>query len=274
MRAQQSRSQRQIQFDGKGTELSNQTDTVPGAGPLSQPGNGVDLYGDESQDSPDIIDEADGMGAVTFSAEEYCGFFGKDFHFTIIFRLTNSTKGPSSNISLTRHISRAVARFSHVAESTFAPENFEDSGFQLSGGVVSMSQPSSPSARDMTRQSKKGLDSGHINIHALPSEKKARQLLAQYFSDTGLLFPYLHKETFMKTYDEMQKKNIMRVRRTWLGLLNIVMALATSVAVESGMNAEQRSFESETYYQRAVGLCKEQIMRGTSLEVGRSFHIP
>jgi len=272
--AQQARSQRQIQFDGKGTEHSNQTDTVPGTGPLSQPRNGVDLYGDEIQDSPDIIDEADGMGAVTFSAEEYCGFFGKDFHFTIIFRLTNSTKGPSSNISLTRHISRAVARFSHIAEPTFAPENFEDSGFQLSVGVVSMSQPSSSSARDMTRQSKKGLDSGHINIHALPSDKKTRQLLAQYFSDAGLLFPYLHKETFMKTYDEMQKKNIMRVRRTWLGLLNIVMALATSVAVECGMNAEQRSFESEIYYQRAVGLCKEQIMRGTSLEVGRSPHIP
>jgi hypothetical protein len=137
-----------------------------------------------------------------------------------------------------------------------------------------MSQPSSPSARDTTRQNKKGHHSGHVNIYALPSEEKARQLLAQYFSDTGLLFPYLHKGMFMKTYDEMQKKIITRVRRTWLGLLNIVMALATSTAVENGLNAEQRSLESDIYYQRAVVLCKEQIMRGTSLEVGTSSHNP
>ncbi len=124
----------------------------------------------------------------------------------------------------------------------------------------------------MIRPKKKHLDSSHINIFALPSEAKARQLLAQYFSNTGLLFPYLHKETFMKTYEEMQKKNITRVRRTWLGLLNIVMALATSTAIESGLDAEERSRESDVYYQRAVVLCKEQIMRGTSLEVGRLSH--
>jgi hypothetical protein len=132
-----------------------------------------------------------------------------------------------------------------------------------------MSQPPSPPARDMTRRNQKDRHSGHINIHALPSDTKARQLLAQYFSDTGLLFPYLHKETFMKTYDEMQKKNIRTVKRTWLGLLNIVMALATSTAVGSGLNSEQRTLESDIYYQRAAALCKEQIMRGTSLEVGR-----
>lgn len=86
MRAQQARSQRQNRSDDKGTEPSNQPDAVPGTGPLSHPGNGVDLYGDESQESPDIIDETDGMGAVTFSAEEYCGFFGDDFHFHLNFQ--------------------------------------------------------------------------------------------------------------------------------------------------------------------------------------------
>ncbi|RDL36434.1 uncharacterized protein BP5553_05786 [Venustampulla echinocandica] len=249
VKAQQARPQRQIRFDDEETGLTNPPDAVPGTRQLNQQGNGVDLDDDESQDSPDIIDETDGMGAVTFSAEEYCGFFG-----------------PSSNISFTRHISRAVARFSHIAEPIFTPDNFEERGFQLNSGVVSVSQPSSPPGRDMRRQNY-GLDPGHINIYALPSETKARQLLAQYFSDTGFLFPYLHEETFMKTYDEMQKKNITKVRRTWLGLLNIVMALATSTAVENGLNSDQRSLESDIYYQRAVVLCNEQIMRGTSLEV-------
>ncbi|KAH7304636.1 fungal-specific transcription factor domain-containing protein [Rhexocercosporidium sp. MPI-PUGE-AT-0058] len=250
VRAQQARSQRQIRFDDEDTELTNQPSVVLGTASLSQRDNGVDLYDDDGQDTPDIIDETDGMGAVTFSPEEYCGFFG-----------------PSSNISFTRHISRAVARLSHISEPTFTPENFEDRGFQISSGVVSMSRTSSPSSRHIVRQSKGGRDMGHVNIYALPPEPEARQLLAQYFSDTGLLFPYLHKETFMKTYDEMLEKSVMKVRRTWLGLLNIVMALATSTALESDLDAEQRSLESDIYYRRSIALCKEQIMRGTSLEV-------
>ncbi len=93
MRAQQARSQRQIRFDDEGIEHTNHPDAVPGTEPLNQPGDGVDLYDDESQDSPDINDETDGMGAVTFSAEEYCGFFGNDLHFISISRSLIVLKG-------------------------------------------------------------------------------------------------------------------------------------------------------------------------------------
>jgi hypothetical protein len=76
VKAEQARSQRRIRFDDEETELTNQPDAVHGTGLSSQPGSGVDSDDDQSHDSPDIIDETDGMGAVTFSAEEYCGFFG------------------------------------------------------------------------------------------------------------------------------------------------------------------------------------------------------
>lgn len=86
VKAQQARSQRQIRFDEEETEPTSQPDAVLETGPLSQPGDSVDSYDDESQDSPGIIGETDGMGAVTFSAEEYCGFFGDDFHFVSKFQ--------------------------------------------------------------------------------------------------------------------------------------------------------------------------------------------
>lgn len=92
--------------------------------------------------------------------------------------------------------------------------------------------------------------------------------MAQYFSNTGLLFPYIHAGTFVKTYEEMKNNNFTNVRRSWLGLLNIVMALATSATIEENLSAEKRAQESNVYYQRALGLCDKHIMRGTSLEIG------
>jgi hypothetical protein len=93
--------------------------------------------------------------------------------------------------------------------------------------------------------------------------------MSQYFSNTGFLFPYIHAGTFMETYEELKRNNFTKVRRTWLGLLNIVMALSTSTAVHEDMSAEKRARESDVYYQRALGLCDKLIMRGTSLEIGR-----
>jgi hypothetical protein len=43
------------------------------------------------------------------------------------------------------------------------------------------------------------------------------------------------------------------------------------VKVDGGLDAERRSEESNIFYQRALGLCQKQIMRGTSLEVGEQL---
>lgn len=50
----------------------------------------------------------------------------------------------------------------------------------------------------------------------------------------------------------------------------MIMAMATSTTIESRLSAEKRAKDSDIYYQRATGLCEKQIMRGTSLEIGRS----
>lgn len=57
-------------------------------------------------------------------------------------------------------------------------------------------------------------------------------------------------------------------RRTWLGLLNIIMAMATTLSVEAGMSAEERIEESDVYYQRANSLCDKESRRNISLELG------
>lgn len=139
---------------------------------------------------------------------------------------------------------------------------------QYDAGVITMSQSGSPSGRLLSSSGLKNVDRNNIDIHILPPEGKVRELLAVYFSNTGLLFPYIHRETFLETYEEMKRNNFTKVRRTWLGLLNIVMALTTSLKVYENLSAEKRASESNVYYQRAKGLCGNHTMRGTSLEIG------
>ena len=107
-----------------------------------------------------------------------------------------------------------------------------------------------------------------VDIYALPLHEEAVQLLNQYFRGTGLVFPYLDEEAFLAAYAEARLSGFRTTRKTWLGLLNMVLALATTTSLRSDIVAETRFERSDVYYQRAVGLCEKQMMRGTSLEIG------
>lgn len=66
----------------------------------------------------------------------------------------------------------------------------------------------------------------------------------------------------------MVRDNFKRVRRTWLGLLNMILAMVTITASPSGTPASTRMAESDVFYQRSLSLCRDEILRGTTLEVG------
>lgn len=133
-----------------------------------------------------------------------------------------------------------------------------------------MSRPSSPQGRTTATRSGVKLDQHPVNIYALPPEAETRALLDGYFGESGVLFPYLHEETFLKTYEDVKRDNFSKIRRTWLGLLNMVLALATTTNFNKEKKAEERFRQSDIFYQRALGLCDKEIMRGTSLEIGES----
>jgi len=163
-----------------------------------------------------------------------------------------------------RHISRAIAGTAK-ANGPWTPSSREDY-ILLEGGIVNVSRVSWPVAAVWNGN---GTARQQVNIYILPPELKTRDLITRYFSNTGLLFPYLHEQAFLETYDQMKNDNFKRVRRTWLGLLNMVLALATSTTVQSDLTAKIRAADSDVYYERALQLCEKQLMRGTSLEVGK-----
>ena len=49
----------------------------------------------------------------------------------------------------------------------------------------------------------------------------------------------------------------------------MVLAMATITATPDGAKADARISESDVFYQRGLGLCGSEILRGTTLEVGR-----
>lgn len=97
--------------------------------------------------------------------------------------------------------------------------------------------------------------SGNVNFD--------RPVLCQY----RIALPYLHEETFRETYAQLKHDNAA-TRRTWLGVLNMVLAMATHTTVLQ-MGQAERQRQSEAFYRRANGLCAEHVMNGASVEIGQ-----
>ncbi|PTD04758.1 hypothetical protein FCULG_00000093, partial [Fusarium culmorum] len=57
------------------------------------------------------------------------------------------------------------------------------------------------------------------------------------------------------------------VRRTWLGLLNMILAMATCTSCWEDSGSETHFEESDIFYRRAQELCQTQMFRGTTLEI-------
>ena len=91
--------------------------------------------------------------------------------------------------------------------------------------------------------------------------------ISSYFRNTGLLFPFIHEPTFMRTYNEFKASSFTTIRQSWLGLLNIVMAMGSTWLWGAADDAEARGERANKFYERAVALSAKFSVRGPSLDV-------
>lgn len=105
----------------------------------------------------------------------------------------------------------------------------------------------------------------------LPPQQDTLHLIELYFSSTGTLFPYIDKDGFLQTYRQLTSTNMVSVRRSWLGLLNVILAMATNAntGYDATLSAQERTSKSNVYFRRASVLCDRQIRHGTSVEIGK-----
>ncbi|QKX58192.1 uncharacterized protein TRUGW13939_05313 [Talaromyces rugulosus] len=194
-------------------------------------------------------DPTDGMGHFVFSDEEDRAYFG-----------------PSSNIAFTSDLSRALKRVSRT-RGRLSPGNQQTTTLP-EFHIARVSRPNSPVPRaaPWVAEDHQEDNVSTSSVFYLPPDQETSALIDQYFANTGLLFPYLHEETFRETYAKLKHSNAT-TRRTWLGVLNMVLALATHTTVLQIGQVDKRQTQSERFYRRANGLCAEYVMNGASLEI-------
>jgi hypothetical protein len=212
----------------------------PGSGGTTTPHEG------SANDSAILHDATDGMGSVSFSEEENTGFFG-----------------PSSNISFTRQIVRAV-KATLRSQPLQQVRGYRNDEHQPQSQMLHVSRPPSPLHQRIDTDDWRA--ENPISM-ALPPDEECIRLIRQYCGRTGVLFPYIHEESFIATYNSFKATNFRKVRRSWLGLLNMMLAMATRTAVNSMVSAQEREEQSDTFFVRGWRLCEKQVKYSPSLEI-------
>ncbi|KAH0831548.1 hypothetical protein FOPE_00461 [Fonsecaea pedrosoi] len=184
-------------------------------------------------------DSVDGMAAITDPEETESRFFG-----------------PSSNIALLRHISDATS----ATLKAMGQSRHSESG--LNQPIVS--RVASPVTTTLSETSP--IAKHHINIRSLPPEARALHLIRLFFSDTGMLFPYIHEQDILRTYSAARRNRFSAVSRSWLCLVNAIFAFATYISAKPDQSAEKNAAESEIFIERAQALSGEIEMKSASLE--------
>ncbi|PVH98235.1 hypothetical protein DM02DRAFT_531617 [Periconia macrospinosa] len=206
---------------------------------------GPPLFDGHDPATVETEDPTDGIGSIVFTKEEEAGFFG-----------------PSSNIAFTRLIVRTTTAILKATLTTASSSSPADNALQSHMLRVSRQPSLAPNRSSLSD----GISVG-TEPFFLPGESEILSLIDIYFRTTGVLFPYIDRETFLYTYHQLNSTNLRAVRRSWLGLLNMVLAMATSASHGSTLSASQRAAKSDIFFRRAWELCDKQSRHGTSLEL-------
>ncbi|KAI3553130.1 fungal specific transcription factor domain-containing protein, partial [Colletotrichum abscissum] len=192
-------------------------------------------------------DATDGVGTIEFTTDESWAYFG-----------------PSSNIAFTRIIRRTL---DHLLNKTQKDERGDASSTPAKHAqqhILAVSRSQSP-VTDSFDSRKLEKPSEALR---LPPEEEVINLVRQFFRDTGLLFPYIHEESFWKTYAQYRETGMQNAKTAWLALLHMVLAMATSTMNATGVGLSDRQAISDVHYRRAKALSMTEMMTGANVEAG------
>lgn len=175
--------------------------------------------------------------------------------------------GPSSNVALLRTIVRAVGQ----------PANNPGNNGRASLSRPSMDVQTGPASEPYSAFLRRPANTERVRDRqrrpvepfALPPPDEADDLLRHYFATVNLMVPCIHEDSFRAMYRRARSEGLRVVRRSWLGVLNMMFAIATNVQTPISPPIE-RATRSDMYFERAVELSRPEILGRLSLELGRS----
>jgi hypothetical protein len=109
-----------------------------------------------------------------------------------------------------------------------------------------------------------------VDPYILPPREDAELRFRMYFSTINLMIPCIHEESFRGMWARARVDGCRAVSRPWLGVINIVMALATNASAPTSPSAE-RATQADLYFQRAMELVKPDILGHPSVELLQLF---
>lgn len=164
--------------------------------------------------------------------------------------------GGSSNINFTRLLLDAV---NHIRSSA-RQEEVGESGHALN--ERNLAKASRPYANPVAVSPA----AGPIAMTTLPSAEEMEHMLDVYFSTGGKVFPFIHEESMRKTYEDCKANGWKKVRRTFLGSLNVIFAMISASDRDTIPSAHERQEKSNVFLKRATDLCGELSRQVVSLE--------
>lgn len=215
------------------------------------------LEDDDSGGQPNCPeDTVDGMAVITDPKDSGSKFYG-----------------PSSNIAFLREISDATSASLKAIGQSRAANGGNGSMSKATSPITPLigplvSRAPSPITTLLSETSPVAARQG-VNVRSLPYEDRALHLIKLFFSDTGMLFPYIHEEGILRTYAAARRNRFAAVSRSWLCLLNTIFAFATYVSARPDQPAEKNAAESEIFIERAQALATEIELKSASLETGK-----
>ncbi|KAH7325551.1 fungal-specific transcription factor domain-containing protein [Stachybotrys elegans] len=176
---------------------------------------------------------------------------------TFIEEHTSAFYGASSNISFTRLLLGAVNYIRNSARREGLPPDRQHALSENSLAKASrcyanpVAASPAPSPKAMT---------------TLPPAQDMERMLNVYFSTAGKVFPFIHEDSMRNTYEECKANGWTRVRRTFLGSLNVIFAMITSLDRDTIPSSQERQEKSNVFFRRATDLCGELSKQVISLE--------
>ncbi|CAI7573380.1 unnamed protein product [Penicillium viridicatum] len=198
----------------------------------------------ESRRSPgvkgplDQDDEVDGMGAVALrdgaDEEEYFGDSSNVAFLRLIIHAVGHPVNPVDNLPLSN---------TEISTDGQSIDNRFDAFLRRPSGISSL-----PETKGRVR----------VDPFALPPQMEANALLHLFFTTVNMMLPCIHEDSFREMYKTLQVGGTRSVRRSWLGSLNVVFALATNVMTATSPNIERATRSMQLF------LLMETYLEGTT----------
>ncbi|KIW16440.1 hypothetical protein PV08_06492 [Exophiala spinifera] len=199
-------------------------------------GSDAETEADQGLRVPDPVDlSLDGMTVVADSLQESESTF----------------LGPSSNIYFLRQISNALS-------SPLVSPGVDDRHPQSM-----LSRPPSPRPRIRVIAT---AGSRPVDMYALPPRDHGLRLLELFFSDSGMLFPYIHQEELLASYQSAFMQRPLSISSTFTCLLNAIFAMATYHSVRDDLDHRDALVESDVFYSRAKLLASKLDLEHANIQ--------